>query len=123
MKDRFEVIIVGGGLAGLSAAYTLARNGFEVMVLERGNNCGEKNVSGGVFCGDSFRHVFGEVSADAPFERHIRRKILGCVNNDSVVSCDYCSGKATNGLGFSVLRAKLDPWLGERVLEAGADIL
>ena len=33
--ERMEVIVVGGGLAGLSAAYTMAR-AMEVLLIERG---------------------------------------------------------------------------------------
>ena len=35
--ETVECIVVGGGLAGLSAAYGLAEAGVEVMVLERGD--------------------------------------------------------------------------------------
>jgi electron transfer flavoprotein-quinone oxidoreductase len=123
MNERFDAIVVGAGIAGLTAAYVLARNGFDVMVLERGNSCGEKNVSGGVFCGDSFQRVFHEVAAEAPIERHVRRRVLSCVSGHSVVSYDYCSGEEGYGLGFTVLRATFDSWLGRQVLEAGAEIL
>ena len=46
--DKFEVII-GAGLAGLSAAYTLAKEGIEVVVVERGDYPGAKNVTGDAF--------------------------------------------------------------------------
>jgi electron transfer flavoprotein-quinone oxidoreductase len=123
MNERFDVIVVGAGVAGLTAAYILARNEFDVMVLERGNSCGEKNVSGGAFCGNSFQRVFREVSAEAPIERHIKRRVLSCVSGRSVVSYDYCSGEKGHGLGFTVLRAPFDSWLGKQALEAGAEIL
>ena len=42
-EERFECIVVGGGLAGLTAAYVLANAGKEVMLVERGNYCGAKN--------------------------------------------------------------------------------
>ena len=41
-EERFDAIIVGGGLAGCSAAIVLARAGLEVLVVERGDFCGAK---------------------------------------------------------------------------------
>ena len=46
MSD-FEVIVVGAGLAGSVAAYELAKLGKEVLVVERGNFAGAKNMTGG----------------------------------------------------------------------------
>ena len=45
--EKFDVIVVGGGLAGLAAAYTLAQHDLEVLVLERGDYAGAKNLTGG----------------------------------------------------------------------------
>ncbi|HOU77777.1 MAG TPA: FAD-dependent oxidoreductase, partial [Syntrophales bacterium] len=45
--EKFDVIVVGAGLAGLAAAYTLADKGVEVLLLERGDYPGAKNVTGG----------------------------------------------------------------------------
>lgn len=123
MDDRFDVIVVGGGLAGLTSAYVLAKSGFTVIVLERGNECGVKNVSGGVLFGDSFQEVFGEVHAGAPFERSIKKKIMGCIAGNSVTSFTYDNGAPDGNLGHSLLRVKFDKWLGEKTAEAGAEIL
>ena len=38
--DRRPIIVVGGGIAGLTAAYTLQRDGFDVHVLEREGSAG-----------------------------------------------------------------------------------
>ena len=40
-----RVLVVGGGLAGLSSAIELAERGFEVELFESGNECG--GLSGG----------------------------------------------------------------------------
>lgn len=37
-----EVVIVGGGASGLTAAITAARNGKDVTLIERNNKCGKK---------------------------------------------------------------------------------
>ncbi|MDD5533356.1 MAG: FAD-dependent oxidoreductase, partial [Syntrophales bacterium] len=67
--ERFEVIIIGAGLAGLAAAYTLAGEEIEVVVLERGEFPGAKNVSGGRLYLNPVRPLFPSLWEDAPFER------------------------------------------------------
>lgn len=51
MSDRKKVAIVGGGIAGLTAAYRLARSGFDVTLWERapkfGGQAGGLDVEGG----------------------------------------------------------------------------
>ena len=37
-----RVVVLGGGVAGMSAAHELIERGFEVMVLERGHLAGGK---------------------------------------------------------------------------------
>ena len=36
-KDHYDVIVIGGALAGLSSALMLADKGLDVLVLERHN--------------------------------------------------------------------------------------
>ena len=49
-EDKFDCIIVGGGVAGCAAAYILAQNNLKILLIEKGEWTGSKNVSGGV-CG------------------------------------------------------------------------
>ncbi len=56
--EKFEVIVVGAGLAGLAAAWTLAGSGVEVLVLERGDYPGAKNVTGGRLYINPVRDLF-----------------------------------------------------------------
>ena len=46
-EEKFDVIIVGGGLTGCVAARILAQAGLEVLVIERAEQPGSKNVTGG----------------------------------------------------------------------------
>ena len=45
--DKFDAIIVGAGLAGCTAGYLLAKEGLSVLLIERGNYAGSKNMTGG----------------------------------------------------------------------------
>ncbi|MFX1301682.1 MAG: FAD-dependent oxidoreductase, partial [Promethearchaeota archaeon] len=46
--ETLDAIVVGAGPAGSAAAYSLAKAGLQVMLVERSKTPGEKNVSGGV---------------------------------------------------------------------------
>jgi len=48
MPERFDVIIIGGGLAGLVCGAKLSHDGFKILLLE------QNNVPGG--CATTFRH-------------------------------------------------------------------
>ncbi|WP_216389537.1 FAD-dependent oxidoreductase [Arcanobacterium phocae] len=120
----FDVIVVGAGIAGLTTAYLLAKDGHEVLLAERGNEPGEKNLSGGVFYSRVMDEIFEGFSAQAPVERSITRNVLTLLNAESAVSVDYWDAslaEPTNAV--TVLRAKLDPWLAEQAEEAGVTLM
>ena len=77
MSDTdFDAIVVGAGLAGPVAALELARAGKSVLVVERGNFAGAKNMTGGRLYVHSLRNVFTDDDlADAPFERKAKTPI------------------------------------------------
>ena len=67
----FDVIVVGGGMSGLVAAYELAKAEKSVLVMERGEYCGAKNMTGGRVYAHSLYKVYGDALEDAPFQRKI----------------------------------------------------
>lgn len=42
MSEKFDAIVVGSGVAGLSAAYVMAKAGLDVIVIEKGKYSGAK---------------------------------------------------------------------------------
>ena len=123
--DRFDVIIVGAGLAGLGAAYTLAGSGLEVLVLERGDYPGAKNMTGGRLYLNPVRDLFPDLFEKAPLERFITREGLTLMAKERSVSFSYSGNELREEphQSYSILRSKFDRWLSERVEEKGVAIL
>ena len=79
-EEQFDVIVVGAGLAGLSAAYTLAQAGQSVLVIERGSAAGSKNVSGGRIYTYALETLEPGLTAAAPLERAVtHEQIMLCL--------------------------------------------
>jgi electron transfer flavoprotein-quinone oxidoreductase len=121
MDERFDCIIVGGGIAGLSAAMILARSNKRFLLIERGEFCGAKNVSGGVLWGRDLHRLVPEYwEKDAAIERVIAHRRLTFMDEQSAFSLDFKSEHFSQPpyLGVSVLRARFDEWLAARVQDA-----
>jgi electron transfer flavoprotein-quinone oxidoreductase len=123
--DKFDVIIVGAGLAGLGAAYTLAGSGLEVLVLERGDYPGTKNMTGGRLYLNPVRNLFPDLFENAPLERFITHEGISLMAKDRSVTLHYSGNELTDKphQSYSILRSKFDRWLSERVEEKGVAIL
>ena len=123
-EPDFDVIVVGAGPAGSVAAYRLAAAGLSVVLIERGEAPGAKNLSGGVLYGRVLDEVFPGFADTAPVERRITRHVTTFLTADSHVSIDYAgAGLASPVNAVTVLRAKLDAWLAERAEEAGVFVM
>ncbi|HYB17118.1 MAG TPA: FAD-dependent oxidoreductase [Streptosporangiaceae bacterium] len=120
-EPDFEVIVIGAGVAGCVAAYQLARQGHSVLLIERGEAPGSKNLSGGVLYSRGIQQVFPGFLDQAPVERRITRNYINFLNGDSSVAIDYKDARLADPVNaVTVLRAKLDPWLAAQCEEAGA---
>jgi electron transfer flavoprotein-quinone oxidoreductase len=120
----FDVIVIGAGIAGCVAAYLLASQGRSVLLIERGEAPGSKNLSGGVLYSRVLEQVFPDFLAEAPVERRITRNYINFLNAESSVAIDYRDARLLDPANaVTVLRAKLDPWLAARAEEAGALIM
>lgn len=125
MSD-YNAIIVGGGLAGCSAAIVLARAGLEVLVIERGDECGQKNMTGGRLYGHSLEKIIPNFAEEAPIERTVTREKISIMSEGSCLDIGFGSTKLSatpETASYTVLRAKFDKWLAEKAEEAGAEII
>src|SRR6266540_2017420 len=123
-EPDFEVIVIGAGIAGCVTAYQLARQGRSVLLIERGESAGSKNLSGGVLYTRGIQQVFPEFLDEAPVERRITRNYVSFLNAGSSVAIDYKDSRLADPVNaVTVLRVKLDAWLAGRCEEAGVLIM
>ena len=123
--ENFDVIVVGGGPAGLSAAISAARAGMKTVVIERGDYPGTKNVMGGVLYTRATEAVMPEFWKHAPLERPIIEQRYGFLSGDEIVSAAYRDpawGEPPYN-AHTVLRVKFDRWLAQQAEKEGVMII
>lgn len=125
--EKFDVVIVGGGSAGLAALKQLSAIGKQVILVEAGSSVGTKNVSGGIIysknpkIGKVFNveDVFENFIEEKPWERKITKYILNCISKDKTLSIDLTnSHEYQSNFGFSVLLSELNSWFAKESLES-----
>ena len=130
--EHYEAVVVGCGPGGAAAAATLARNGVETLVLERGVDAGSKNVSGGlIYAEESAPYTIDSLFPDfraAASERPVTQNYIHNIAGDSVKTFDIGDlHHHDTEWADAVLRRKMDSWLAQRVheltREAGGGLL
>jgi electron transfer flavoprotein-quinone oxidoreductase len=124
-KQHFTCIVVGGGIAGCSAAIRLAQQGVDVCLVERADEGGAKNLSGGILWGDDMAKILPDWKEQAPLERPVSNKKVGLLGQGSAFVVDFHDEglKGEGAVGYAVLRARLDKWLVEETRKAGAVVV
>ncbi len=121
-EDKFTAIVVGAGPAGSTAAYLLAKEGHEVVLIERGTAPGSKNMYGGRMYTHALNRIIPGFWEEAPVERPVVREVITFLDGEksvSVSSQDRKWGKPPYH-SFTLLRAGFDNWLATKAEEAGA---
>lgn len=121
-EEKFDAIIVGGGLAGSTAAYMLAQEGLEVLLIERGNHGGSKNMTGGRLYAHSLEKIIPNFAEEAPVERKVVKEKITMMTENDAFTIDYHSPRlAKKGSdSYVVRRSEFDRWLFDKAEEAGA---
>lgn len=120
--DEFDVVIIGAGPAGSSTAYRLAKEGFNVLFVERSNRPGSKNVFGGRIYSYPFPEIYPDFWKEAPIERYVTQENLVFMteSNSVTMKFDSSSSEGVSTQSFTALREKFDTWMAKKAEEAGA---
>jgi electron transfer flavoprotein-quinone oxidoreductase len=121
-EDKFSAIIVGAGPAGSTAAYLLAREGLDVLLVEKGTTPGSKNMFGGRMYGHALNRIMPGFEEEAPVERSVTREVITFLSEANSVSlnCQNLNWAQPPHHSFTLLRAEFDAWLASKAEEAGA---
>ena len=120
--DRFVAIVIGAGPAGSACAYTLARAGRSVLMIERGAAAGAKNVTGGRLYTYALELVEEGLYVRAPLERQVVREQIMLLGDSGGATVDYCyyGFKAGVPQSYTILRAVFDEWFAVQAEAQGA---
>ncbi|MGN6350961.1 MAG: electron transfer flavoprotein [Candidatus Nitrosocosmicus sp.] len=129
--EKFDVAIIGGGSAGLTALKHLSNLGKQAILLESGKQIGSKNVSGGILYSKSsssqrlynVEDVFDNFINDAPLERKITKYILYTTSKDKIFSLDLTPAhNYQTKFGYSVLLNRLLSWFAKEASDQAEKI-
>lgn len=123
-REHFDVIVVGAGPAGSSAAYRLAKAGKSVLLIERGNYGGAKNMMGGRIYTHSLEKLIPNFRDIAPLERKVVKEKISILQGEQATSFEYTGvPKDNKEESYVILRAKFDRWLQGEAEKAGALVI
>lgn len=111
MKDKYDVVIIGAGPAGLSCAEVLAKGGKSVLVLEKNHKVGPKICAGGLTAKveeDKFLSLQNVDNIFYSFKLHFSKM------------CKEISD--SNPLVATIDRGKLGEIMLGKVLKSGAEV-
>ena len=123
--NRFDVIVVGGGPAGITAATALGKRGFSVLVCEAAVYPGAENWSGAVYFAESLEadEVFGKRAIEeAPFERRLIERGFFLYNGHSMLG-GVLRDPGVFRSCYTVLRPVFDRYLAELSREHGVVLM
>ena len=104
-----DVIVVGAGPCGISAAIEIAQAGKKVVLLDRAKYIGSKNMYGGAIYKTALKEIFQDDFNTLPYERIINSHIWAFLNNTGSVCITYQDDE--NKEAYAVKRSSLEKWM------------
>ena len=126
--ERYDVVIIGGGSAGLAALKQVSDLGKRAVLIEAGKTIGTKNLSGGILYSKkptkgrvyNVEDIYGEnFLKEAPLERKITKYYLHSTSKEKVFSMDLTlAHEYQSNFGYSVLMNRLNSWFANQAEES-----
>jgi len=123
--EKVEFVVVGAGLSGLAAAMVLAEAGAEVLVVERGDYPGSKNVTGGRLYLDPVRSFLPDIWENAPLERRVVKEKLTMMAPSASITIELNSERFRQPTysSYTLLHASFDRWFADQAKRRGALVI
>ena len=81
-----DIIVVGAGPAGISAAISAVRLGKKVVLIDRAKYPGSKNMYGGAVYSEALKQIFDEKTLETlPYERIINSNTWSFLNDTGLL--------------------------------------
>ena len=120
---KFDVIVVGAGMAGSSAAAIAARSGLKVALIERGQAPGAKNYFGGTVYTHALQEIYPDfLDRKPPLERPVTEAGFWFLTKDGATRMNVQGGHLNSKPvdAYVALRARFDCWWAEQAQKEGA---
>lgn len=116
-ENKIPVIVVGAGPCGVAAAITVARAGHKVLLVERGDFAGAKNMFGGAMYTEPLKEIFPDFEQSAPIERYTVEHRYALLTEEEGTVISYKNKNNKNS--FSAIRLQFDKWAVEQAKKEG----
>ncbi|RLG48558.1 MAG: geranylgeranyl reductase, partial [Thermoproteota archaeon] len=115
MKNKCDVLVAGGGIAGSLVSYLLASKGFDVITVEQKHKDDTMKV-----CGDAIgKHHFYRIGIPHPSGK----ELVGVFKGVKVVAPNEKDEIIVGGEGYALNRPIFVKSLQKMAMDAGANLL
>ena len=119
LQEKYDVVVVGAGPAGSTAAYEAARNGASVLVLDRRRELGVP-----VQCGEALAEdVLNELKIRPDPQWALNRTNAVKIVSPSGIEVRISERRVTGKVGYILNRKAFDKFLAVRAARAGAEVM